>query len=27
LKYLDGDTFDETFIKVLSHRQKRIQGI
>ena len=23
LKYLDGDTFDETFIKVLSHRQKR----
>ena len=23
LKYLDGDTFDETFIKVLSHRQER----
>jgi hypothetical protein len=27
LKYLDGDTFDETFIKVLSHRQKRKQRI
>ncbi len=27
LMYLDGDAFDETFIKVLSHRQKRIQGI
>ncbi len=27
LRYLDGDAFDETFIKVLSHRQKRIQGI
>jgi hypothetical protein len=26
LRYLDGDTFDETFIKVLSHRQKRKQG-
>ena len=23
LRYLDGDTFDEIFIKVLSHRQKR----
>jgi hypothetical protein len=23
LRYLDGETFDETFIKVLSHRQKR----
>ena len=23
MRYLDGETFDETFIKVLSHRQKR----
>ena len=23
LRYLDGETFDETFVKVLSHRQKR----
>ena len=27
IKYLNGDTFDETFIKVLSHRQKRKQRI
>ena len=27
LRYLDGETFDETFIKVLSHRQKRKQGL
>ena len=26
LRYLDGDTFDETFIKVLKNRQKRKQG-
>ena len=27
LRYLDGETFDETFIKVLSHRQKRKQEL
>jgi hypothetical protein len=27
MRYLDGDAFDETFIKVLSHRQKRKQGL
>ena len=27
IRYLNGDTFDETFIKVLSHRQKRKQRI
>ena len=27
LRYLDGDAFDETFIKVLSHRQKRKQKL
>ena len=27
IRYLNGDTFDEIFIKVLSHRQKRKQRI
>ena len=27
LRYLDGDAFDVTFIKVLSHRQKRKQKL
>ena len=27
LRYLDGDTFDETFIKVLKNRQKRKQEL
>ena len=27
LRYLDGDTFDETLIKVLKNRQKRKQEI
>jgi hypothetical protein len=27
LRYLDGETLDEIFIKVLSHRQKRIQEL
>ncbi len=27
LRYLDGETFDETFIKVLTNRQKRKQEL
>ena len=27
IRYLNGDTFDEIFIKVLSHRQKRKQKL
>ena len=26
-RYLDGETFDETFIKVLTNRQKRKEGL
>ena len=27
MRYLDGETFDETFIKVLTNRQKRKEGL